>query len=104
MVSITKLMKKPDQIGRLWLTGVRPAYQYVNGTRTDVITGYRYDLVAIDMDAETFSVKIPGDQLMESPNGHVEVMLIHPEWIVYSMNNRVQVSAKAEGIKAVQKS
>ena len=43
MLKITDVIIDPCTLGnKLWLVDVQPAYSYVDGHRTDTITGYRY--------------------------------------------------------------
>lgn len=43
MLKITDIIIDPLTLGsKLWLVDIQPAYSYVNGHRTDTITGYRY--------------------------------------------------------------
>lgn len=45
MLKITDVIIDPRTLGnKLWLVDVKPAYSYVDGHRTDTITGYRYTI------------------------------------------------------------
>lgn len=101
-MNINKVLKKPSEMGRTWLTDVREVYMYDNGIKTTTVIGYKYRIVFIDMDAETVDFKILGPQLMDKPSGHVEVTMVNPEWVPYVMHNRVQLSGRATGIQAVE--
>lgn len=102
-MNINKILINPNDIGTLWCTGVHPVYEYVDGRPTENLIGYRYSIVAIDMDAESFNVKIPGNQKIDVTSGHKVVKLVDPQWIVYKLDRRpIQVSCKATDIKVVQ--
>ena len=55
------------------LVEVVPAYEYKGKERTDTITGYRYVVCLVDHHLEKLNVRIDGPQLMEQPDGFVEV-------------------------------
>ncbi|WP_102342542.1 hypothetical protein [Galactobacillus timonensis] len=101
-MEIRKVLKDPAEMGEMWLTRVRGVYSYENGSRTDKVIGYKYTIVFIDQDGDAADFKILGEKQMENPDGHVEVELIEPEWVPYTMNNRVQLAARAKGIRPVK--
>lgn len=98
MLNYKTIIKSPSELGELWCTGVVPAYEYVNGSKTDNIIGYKYNIVAIDCDAQAFSVKIAGEKQLDEIEGHVNVQLVNANFIIYSLNGRIGVSAKADKI------
>lgn len=101
-MDIKKILKPLNSIGSLWCTGVRPVYEYVDGHRTDRIIGYKYTIVAVDMDAERLDVKILGDKQLDVGSGHVTVKLDDPEWVIWTNDyHAVVVSARATGIHPV---
>lgn len=101
-MKLEKILKSPSDLGRTWLTDVREVYMYDNGIKTNTVIGYKYRIVFIDADADTVDFKILGAKLMDKPSGHVEVLLVNPEWVPYVMNNRIQLSGRASGIQAVE--
>lgn len=101
MISTKKVLKKPSDLGTLWCTGVTPVYEYKNNARTENVVGYRYNLVAIDADAESFGLKILGEKQLEVEEGHVEVALEGDEFALYCRDNKVQITAKATSIEAL---
>ena len=74
MLKITDVIIDPRTLGnKLWLVDIQPAYSYVDGHRTDTITGYRYTVALPEKNLEKIAVRIDGEQKMEAPNGFVEV-------------------------------
>ena len=102
-MKLEKILKHTLELGRTWLTGVREAYLYENGVKTNTVVGYKYRIVFIDMYAEVVDFKIMGEKLMDDPNGHIEVKLVDPVWVPYVMNNRINVVGRASGIQPVKK-
>ena len=56
------------------LVDVIPVYEYVNDKRTDKILAHRYVTVLPERSFEKIGVRIDGPQLMEKPDGFVEVI------------------------------
>ena len=74
MLNIRDLKIDNASLGRkMLLVEVVPAYEYKDKQRTDTITGYRYVVCLVDHHLEKLNVRIDGPQLMEQPDGFVEV-------------------------------
>ena len=86
---------------KMLLVEVIPAYEYKGKERTDTIVGYRYVVCLVDHHLEKLSVRIDGPQLMEQPDGFVEVEFEGLEVRGYEAQGKVQFTAKATGIFAV---
>ena len=65
---------------------------------TDTVTGYRYSIAMPERKMEKINVRIDGKQLMEAPEGYVEVKFAGLEIFVYFSNGQPQVGAKATSI------
>ncbi len=101
-MKITDLIIDPKSLGnKLWLVDVAPAYEYKDNRRTDTITGYRYTVALPEKNLDKINIKIDGKQLLEKPDGFVEVNLTGLELFVYWSNGQPQVAAKATGIALV---
>ena len=83
------------------LVEVVPAYEYKDKQRTDTISGYRYVVCLVDHHLEKLNVRIDGPQLMEQPDGFVEVEFEGLEVRAYENKGVVNFTAKATGIFAV---
>ena len=83
------------------LVEVVPAYEYKGKERTDTITGYRYVVCLVDHHLEKLNVRIDGAQLMEQPDGFVEVEFEGLEVRAYENKGVLNFTAKATGIYAV---
>lgn len=100
MLKVTDLIIDPHTLGnKLWLVDVKPTYSYVDGHRTDTITGYRYTVALPDKGLEKIAVRIDGEQKMETPNGFVEVAFRDLELYIYWSQNQPQVGARATDIQ-----
>ena len=86
---------------KMLLVEVIPAYEYKDKQRTDTITGYRYVVCLVDHHLEKLNVRIDGPQLMEQPDGFVEVEFEGLEVRAYENKGVVNFTAKATGIFAV---
>ena len=103
MLNIRDLRIDPASLGeKKLLVDVMPAYEYKDGKRTDTITGYRYVVCLAEHRLEKLSVRIDGPQLMEQPDGFVEVEFADLEVSGYEAQGKVQFTAKAAGIIAVE--
>lgn len=101
-MKITDLIISPKSLGsKLWLVGVTPAYEYKDGKRTDTVTGYRYIVALPAHGLEKLSIKIDGKQLVEKPEGFIEVEFVGLEVSAYETQGHVQITAKATGIHLV---
>ena len=97
---IQDLIIDPRSLGsKLWLVSVTPAHAYQNGQRTDVISGYKYNIALPEKSLEKVSVKIDGKQLLSAPEtGYVEVKFDNLELYFFWQNGQPQVAAKATGV------
>ena len=86
---------------KMLLVEVIPAYEYKDKQRTDTISGYRYVVCLVDHHLEKLNVRIDGPQLMEQPDGFVEVEFEGLEVRAYESKGDVNFTAKATGIYAV---
>ena len=86
---------------KMLLVEVIPAYEYKDKQRTDTISGYRYVVCLVDHHLEKLNVRIDGPQLMEQPDGFVEVEFEGLEVRAYENKGVVNFTAKATGIYAV---
>ena len=73
------------------------------GKRTDTVTGYRYIVALPAHSLEKIGVRIDGKQLMEKPEGFIEVEFADLEVSAYESQGHVQFTAKATGISTVRK-
>lgn len=86
---------------KLWLVDVAPSYEYKDGVKTDVIKGYKYTIALPERNLEKISVKIPGKQLVNQPEGYVECKFTNLEAGVYLQDKILNISAKADSIALV---
>lgn len=102
-MKLTDCIVSPKTLGRkMLLVDVSPAYAYANGSRTDDITGYRYEVALPDHRFDKISVKINGNQLIESPEDCVEVTFDGLELFIYWTAGNYQLGAKATGIHPIK--
>lgn len=98
-MKLQDLIISPKSLGsKLWLVDVAPVYEYKDNRRTDNITGYRYTVAMPERGLDKINIKIDGNQLVEKPNGYVEVIFTGLELSLYMMNNQPQIKATATGI------
>jgi len=104
MLNIRDLRIDPASLGaKKLLVDVAPAYEYKDGKRTDTVTGYRYIVALPAHSLEKIGVRIDGKQLMEKPEGFVEVEFADLEVAAYESQGHVQFTAKASNISTVRK-
>lgn len=104
MLNIRDLRIDPASLGtKKLLVDVAPAYEYKDGKRTDTVTGYRYIVALPAHSLEKIGVRIDGKQLMEKPEGFIEVEFADLEVTAYESQGHVQLTAKATGISTVRK-
>ena len=96
MLNIRDLRIDPASLGaKKLLVDVAPAYEYKDGKRTDTVTGYRYIVALPAHSLEKIGVRIDGKQLMEKPEGFIEVEFADLEVTAYESQGHVQLTAKA---------
>ena len=104
MINIRNLKIDPSSLGSAkLLVDIIPAYQYQNGQRMDTVSGFRYTVALPEHGLEKLGVKIDGKQLMEKPEGFVEVEFSGLEVFVYMMEGKPCVGARATGITLANK-
>lgn len=104
MLNIRDLRIDPASLGaKKLLVDITPAYEYKDGKRTDTLTGYRYVVALPEHALEKLSVKIDGKQLMDKPDGFVEVEFSGLEVSAYEIKEGVRFTAKATGIALVNR-
>ena len=83
--------------------GVRWAAMEWKGrsSAADTILGYRYAVAMPEKGLDKINVRIDGKQLMEAPDGYVEVRFDNLEVFIYWSQGQPQVGAKATGIHLV---
>jgi len=86
-----------------WLVNVLPVHVYQDGKRTNDITGYKYEVALPERNLEKIAIKIDGKQLMETPDGYVEVCFNELEGFIYWVAGQYQIGARAKGISLVNK-
>lgn len=103
MINIRDLRIDPASLGtKKWLVDIMPAYEYKDGKRTDTVTGYRYIVALPAHGLEKLGIKIDGKQLVEKPEGFIEVEFAGLEVSAYETQGHVQITAKATGISRRQ--
>lgn len=86
----------------LILVNVTPSYAYENGTRTDKLEGYRYEIVLPEKAYEKLSVRIPGEQRIEVSEGDTPfVSLDGLSLKLFWTPQGHKVSATADNIKLI---
>ena len=104
MLNIRDLRIDPASLGSKKLqVDITPAYEYKDGKRTDNLTGYRYTVALPEHGLDKISVRIDGKQLIEKPEGYIEVEFNGLEVNAYESQGHVQFTAKATGISPVRK-
>ncbi len=102
MLNIRDLRIDPVSLGeKKLLVDVIATYEYKDGKRTDVLTGYRYVVALPKHGLEKLSVRIEGKQQLEKPEGFAEVVFQGLEVTAYEAQGKVQISAKATSITLV---
>ena len=105
MLNIHDLRIDPASLGaKKLLVDVMPAYEYKDGKRTDAVTGYRYVVALPAHQLEKIGVRIDGEQVLQKPEGYVEVDFSDLEVTVYEAQGHVQVSAEATSVFLSKKS
>lgn len=103
-LNISGLRIAPECLGKeMMLTRVKEYYEYVDGKRTDRVKGYTYTVALPEQRFALLGVKIEGEKQMDAPaSGYTSVQFVGLNVKLYfDNNNRVQVTAKASGIRAL---
>ena len=99
MLNIRDLRIDPASLGeKKLLVEIIPAYEYKDGVKTNNIIAHRYVVALPKHNLEKIGVRIDGEQLMDKPEGFVEVEFENLEVLAYEMRGNLQISAKATGI------
>ena len=80
------------------LVDVVPVYEYKNNQRMDKVVAYRYVVALPERVFEKIGVRIDGPQLIDAPDGFVEVTFHGLELAAYETGGKVNIIAKATGI------
>ena len=100
MLNIRDLRIDPASLGeKKLLVEIIPAYEYKDGVKTNNIIAHRYVVALPKHNLEKIGVRIDGEQLMDKPEGFVEVEFENLEVLAYEMRGTVQISAKATDIR-----
>ena len=100
MLNIRDLRIDPASLGeKMLLVEIIPAYEYKDGVKTNNIIAHRYVVALPKHNLEKIGVRIDGEQLMDKPEGFVEVEFENLEVLAYEMRGNVLISAKATGIR-----
>lgn len=103
-MKVTDLKIDNKTLGKkLLLVDVTPCFIYENGNRTSNIDGYRYTVALPEHAFDKLQVKILGEQLVEKPEGYVEVTFEGLEIFIYWRNGNYEVGATATGIHTTAK-
>ncbi|MGN1132662.1 MAG: hypothetical protein ACI4RL_07110 [Ruminococcus sp.] len=88
----------------LVLVDVAPVRAYVDGKRTDEVTGYRYTVALPDKAFDKLVVKIDGELRIDKPEegNYPKVVFEGLDLSLYWSPDGHKVSAKADDIKAVE--
>ncbi|MBR5472307.1 MAG: hypothetical protein IKU81_09420 [Oscillibacter sp.] len=80
------------------LVDVVPVYEYKDNQRMDKVVAYRYVVALPERAFEKIGVRIDGPQLIDTPDGFVEVTFHGLELTAYESGGKVNIIAKATGI------
>ena len=80
------------------LVDVVPVYEYKDNQRMNKVVAHRYVVALPERAFEKIGVRIDGPQLMENPDGYVEVIFHGLELAAYESGGKVNIIAKATGI------
>ena len=83
-----------------YLTAVTPIYHYIDGQRTDTVTGYRYLISLEKFGFRKLGVRILGKQLIQlQGNGYPLVEFDNLELRLYEKQGKSFLTAKATNIR-----
>ena len=80
------------------LVDVVPVYEYKDNKRMDKVVAHRYVVALPERAFEKIGVRIDGPQLIDAPDGFVEVTFHGLELVAYESVGKVNIIAKATGI------
>ena len=81
------------------LVSIKPAYEYVDGRRTEEFSAYKYSVVCVKAGYEKIAVRVEGDKKLSDDAIDQNVIFENLELKPYIVNGRFGLSAKATGIK-----
>lgn len=94
--------------GSFIITGVRPFFKYVDGKKTEQVSGYAYDSVSLDS-YEKFSIKVEESkpvilqEEIEKSGGHVKAKAINFEGKFYrNQLGDYDFTSKADRIEVIK--
>ena len=96
------LDKAATSLGTMKYIGRKPIREYVDNQPTDNITGYRYELVLPEMGYAQIAVKVLGAAQLDEPAEPYDVTLKGLHIVPYTRGQSVELSFKADGIKAAR--
>lgn len=80
------------------LVDVLPVYEYKDNKRMDKVVAHRYVVALPERAFEKIGVRIDGPQMIDTPDGFVEVTFHGLELAAYESVGKVNIIAKATGI------
>ena len=101
MLTLRDLHFDPASLGPMILTEIVPVYEYVERNRTDKILAYRYIVALPETLYKRLAIRIDPPQRMDAPESPIEVEFQNLEMSVYEIGGKVNISAKATGIRPV---
>ena len=100
------LLIAPECLGsEMLLTGVRGYFGYTDGVKGSALEGYKYTVVLPNRNFAQMDVKIIGNKLLDVVAGeHYPVKFDNLEIkIYYDDNRKAQLTARATGVKRVER-
>ncbi|WP_458407199.1 hypothetical protein [Anaerotignum sp.] len=84
------------------LTTIMPIHHFVDGKKTDTITGYRYMISLPNLGFRKLGVRIPGKQLIQlQGNNYPLVEFDNLQLGLYERQGKSYVTAKASNIRII---
>ena len=80
------------------LVDVVPVYEYKDNQRMNKVVAHRYVVALPERAFEKIGVRIDGPQLIDAPDGFVEVTFHGLDLAAYESVGKVNIIAKATGI------
>ncbi len=103
-VSLSGAPIDPRYFGsQMFLTGVKPVFEYVNDQKTDKVVGHKYTVVLPQKQFAQLDVKIDGEQRIaldreQYLNVKFENLVVK---LYYDRNKNVQMTARADNVSVV---
>ena len=102
-MEITNLKIDTRDLNRGVLTGVKPVYEYKNGNRTDILSGYKYEIAFCNYAWEKLNFYIAGDQQITYDAQPMDVALDGVRVSIYATRIGHGIKATATAIKPLGK-